>query len=378
MKRLSIFGSTGSIGQSTLRVVDHLEGQFTVISLACQKNITLLEKQIRRYKPRFVAVEDRKGAKEIRSLFPDLVVLEGKEGVNELASLDEVESVVMAIVGLDALLPTLVAIKAGKEIALANKEVLVSAGELVMSEAKKKGVKIIPLDSEHSALFQLLENHYKQEVSRLILTASGGPFRKHSLEALKGVSVEEALKHPTWKMGQKVTIDSSTLMNKGFEVIEAKWLFDIPIEQIEVVIHPQSLVHSFIETIDSTLFAHLHAPDMAHPIQYALTYPRRVPSLVKPFDFTKHGTLEFFSPDVERFPCLDLAFQSVKEGGSLSCYLNAANEVLVHRLLKKELSWWEMTQKLTKLMERHQKQPLLTLESVLNVDANGRAEAKSI
>lgn len=378
MKRLSIFGSTGSIGQSTLRVVDHLQGEFTIVALACQKNITLLKEQISQYKPRFVAVEDRKGAKEIRALFPDLIVLEGKEGVAELAALDEVDTVVMAIVGLDALLPTLVAIESGKEIALANKEVLVSAGELVMSEAKKEGVKIIPLDSEHSALFQLLENHYKKEVSRLILTASGGPFRKHSLEALKSVSVEEALKHPTWKMGKKVTIDSSTLMNKGFEVIEAKWLFDMPIEQIEVVIHPQSLVHSFIETVDSTLFAHMHVPDMAHPIQYALTYPKRVPSLIEPFDFTKNGVLEFFPHDSARFPCLDLAFHSVKEGGSLSCYLNAANEVLVHRLLKKELSWWEMTQKLTKMMDKHQKQPLLTLESVLSVDASGRAEAKSI
>jgi 1-deoxy-D-xylulose-5-phosphate reductoisomerase len=377
MKRLSLFGSTGSIGQSTLRVVDHLPEEFEIVALACCSQVSILKHQIVKYSPRYVAVEDRKGAKEIREAFPDLIVLEGREGVEELASLDCVDVLVMAIVGLDALVPTLVGIDAGKEIALANKEVLVSAGELVMERAREEGVRIIPLDSEHSALFQLLENHYKEEVSRLILTASGGPFRKHSMEQLKSVSLEEALKHPTWKMGAKVTIDSSTLMNKGFEVIEAKWLFDLPIEQIEVVIHPQSLVHSFIEMVDATLFAHMHAPDMAHPIQYALTYPKRVPSLIKPFDFTKHSVLEFFQPDNTRFPCLNLAFDSVREGGSYSCYLNAANEVLVHRLLKKELTWWEMTKKLSQLMEKHQKQALLSLESVLNIDAMGRKEAET-
>lgn len=378
MKRISIFGSTGSIGESTLRVVDHLEGSIEVVALACKKNVEKLSFQIKKYQPKIVAVESREGAREIKAQFPALTVLEGKEGIKELAAYDGSDALVMAIVGLDALSPTLNGIANKKEIALANKEVLVSAGELVMSEVRQHEVNLIPLDSEHSALFQLLEGKKREEIRRLILTASGGPFRLHSKEALQTVTIEEALKHPTWLMGAKTTIDSSTLMNKGLEVIEARWLFDIPVEQIEVVIHPQSVVHSFIELVDSTLLALIHKPDMVHPIQYALTYPIRKKSLLPPFDFSDMSRLDFFNPDTERFPCLDLAFHSLREGGSLPCYLNAANEMLVNRLLKNELTWWEMTQKLTQLMQKHSKESLASLESILEMDAKGRQEAQQI
>jgi 1-deoxy-D-xylulose-5-phosphate reductoisomerase len=317
-------------------------------------------------------------ALELQKRLPHIKVVGGIEGLQEAAAYHSVEFVVSAIVGMAGLLPTLTAIEHKKTIGLANKEVLVAAGQLVTALAKKNQVKIIPIDSEHSALFQCLEGEEISSVSRLILTASGGPFRKMTPQQLANVTLDDALNHPTWNMGSKVTIDCSTLMNKGLEAIEAFWLFQLPMEQIDVVIHPQSIIHSLVEFIDGSMLAQMNKPDMILPIQYAMTYPKRLKGMLSPFNFLAHSPLEFIAPDTHQFPCLRLAFEACKQGGSLPCYMNAANEVLVNRFINRQLSWQDIGKKLEHLMERHQVGAVSDLDAVRAVDALAREQAKSI
>lgn len=378
MKKLAILGCTGSIGKSTLEIVKNNPQAFLVTTLAAHQNTELLAEQIALFHPELVAVYDEKKASELKERFPSQKIVSGEEGLLEAATHPSVDFVVMAIVGTRALKPTLAAIESGKAIGLANKEVLVAAGELITRKARHKGISLLPIDSEHSALFQCLEGRNHSEVRRLILTASGGPFRTRSQEDLGKITVEEALNHPTWKMGPKVTIDSSTLINKGLEMIEARWLFDMPAEKIEVVIHPQSIVHSLVEFIDGSLLAQASEPNMIYPIQYALTYPERKTGMFPPFDFMKNNTWTFFAPDHQKFPSLNLVHESIKRGGSAPCYLNAANEVLVARFINREISWLQIVQKLEKLLVHHRDIHPDSLEEVLAIDREARMEAQEV
>lgn len=375
-KRISILGSTGSIGINTLNVARHLgEEKIQIVSLAARSNTELLEKQIEEFRPSFVGIYEKEKVKELKKKFPNLSIEGGIEGIIEAARYPSSQLVVCAISGSIGLLPTVAAINAGKEIALANKEVLVCAGELIMNLAAEKKVTIIPIDSEHSAIFQCLHGEDIQNVKRLILTASGGPFLNYSMEQLATIKVEEALKHPNWSMGLKNTIDSSTLMNKGLELIEARWLFNVPTKNLEVIIHPQSIIHSLVEYLDGSMLAQMSIPTMLVPIQYALTYPKRELGMLSPFDFIKNNTLQFLKPDLDRFKCLKLAFDSLNEGGSMSCYMNGANEVLVNRFISKEISWLEISKKLNLLLEQHQKQAMSSIEEAMHIDLLAREEA---
>ncbi|MCB1135261.1 MAG: 1-deoxy-D-xylulose-5-phosphate reductoisomerase [Chlamydiia bacterium] len=378
MKRVAILGSTGSIGCNALEVAEHLSDQIEVTALAAYGNIDLLEEQVRRFSPTLVAVGDKEKALDLQQRLPGVRVLGGMEGLEELAADACSDIVLSAITGTAALKPTLAAIRAKKRIGLANKEVLVSAGDLVMGLVKKYGVELIPVDSEHSAIFQCLRGERTWEVDRLILTASGGPFRTFSKEQLDQVTLDDALKHPTWSMGPKITVDSSTLMNKGLEVIEAYWLFGLPIDKIDVVVHPQSIIHSMVEFRDKSILAQMGLPTMQLPIQYAFTFPERLPSALQPLDFTRCGRLDFEVPDTTQFRCLALAYEAVKAGGSLPCYLNAANEVLVDRFLKRRIGWGDIAVKLESLMERHSVQAPDDLDAILAVDAKARMEAGAV
>lgn len=375
MKQVSVLGSTGSIGQSTLSVVRHLKEDVRVAALAAHSNINLLQRQIEEFSPECVAVFDEKQAACLKDRLPHTRVLGGMEGVCEVAAYQEADFVVSSIVGMAGLLPTIAAIEAGKDVGLANKEVLVAAGALVSALAKKHHVRLLPIDSEHNAIFQCLQGEDAQSISRVLLTASGGPFRDHSLKQLKAVTVEEALNHPTWKMGPKVTVDSSTLMNKGLEMIEAHWLFGVDPKQIEVLVHRQSIVHSMVEFADGSIKAQLNEPNMMNPIQYALTYPVRMKGAFQPFDFSKNSSWTFEVPDEKKFSCLKLAYFAIQEGGSMPCYMNAANEVLVERFLNKEIRWCEIGEKLDHLMQRHCLCNDLSLDEVLAVDRKARQEA---
>lgn len=375
-KRLSILGSTGSIGTQTLQVARHLG--LEVEALSASSSIDILLEQIHEFKPKLVAVFDEKKAFELQRQVPQTRVVAGMEGLEEVASFPDADIVISAITGSIGIQPTLAALEKGKTVALANKEVLVAAGDLVMKTAREKGARILPVDSEHSALFQCLEHKNKEEVARLILTASGGPFFHLSSEELEKVTLERALKHPSWKMGPKVTIDSSTLMNKGLEVIEAFHLFQMPLDQIDVIVHPQSIIHSMVEMRDGSMFAQMSEPSMVFPIQYAITWPERSPGLFPPFPFAKHSKLEFFTLEKGKFICLDLAFEALKQGGSFPCYLNAANEVLVSRFLKGDISWCQIGRKLEKLLSCHKRETPSTLETISSVDATARREALTI
>lgn len=378
MKKIAILGSTGSIGKSTLHVVRHLKDEVQVDCLCAHSNIDLLEEQANEFRPQIVAIFDKEQAHLLQKRRPDLKVLAGLEGLMEAATWPTTNFVISAIVGSIGLIPTVEAIKAKKTIGLANKEVLVTAGELVSKLARENQVKLLPIDSEHSAIFQCLEGEESSFVRRLIITASGGPFRTRTDEELQSVGLEDALKHPTWNMGAKITVDSSTLMNKGLEVIEARWLFDISPEHIDVVIHPQSVIHSMVEFIDGSIMAQMSEPNMILPIQHVLTYPKRVKGILPFFDFTKNRSLEFFSPNFELFPCLGLALDAIKLGGSTPCYLNAANEVLVNRFLNKEISWYSIGKKLEKLMEQSPLSQLHDIDSILHVDREARKAAYTI
>ena len=388
-KKVVVLGSTGSVGINTLRVVESLGDRFQVIGLTVRKNINLLEKQIRKFHPKVVAVADKKSARELRGRFKNessklplsslrfrnIRVVSGQEGVIEVARLKKADLVVSAIVGASGLIPTLEAIRARKRVALANKEALVMAGEIVMQEAHKRGVGILPVDSEHSAIFQCLKREGRKKVSRIILTASGGPFLNYSLKQLKSVTPKEALKHPTWEMGKKITIDSATLMNKGLEVIEAHYLFGIDIDRIEVVIHQEAIIHSLVEFVDGTMLAHLGAPDMRLPIQYALTYPERLPAPLKRLDLTKIRRLTFQKPDTRKFPCLKLAYEAARIGGTAPAVLNATNEIAVSLFLKRKIGFMEIPRMIEKVLNKHKPIKNPTLSEILKADARARKEA---
>jgi 1-deoxy-D-xylulose-5-phosphate reductoisomerase len=378
-KRISVLGSTGSIGRSTLDVIAHHPDNFAVSALTAGNNIELLIEQAIQFQPTLVSVANGQLADQARSRLPsNIEVAFGEEGLLRAATLNEVDLVVTAIMGSVGLQPTLAAIEAGKDIGLANKETLVTAGHLVMSLAAQKGTKLLPIDSEHSAIFQCLNGEKMSLVKKIILTSSGGSFRDLSREQLKDVTVEDALKHPTWSMGAKITIDSATMMNKGLEVIEAHWLFSMPYDQIEVVVHPQSIVHSMVEFVDASVMAQLGSPDMRVPIQYALSYPSRVPSPSKPLDLTEIGTLHFRKMDYDRYPCLRLAFDSGRSGGTYPAVLNAANEVAVERFLNRSISFLTIEQILASVLDKHIPVSNPSLEEIMKADRWAREQAMKL
>lgn len=378
MKRIGILGSTGSVGKNALQIVRHLKEELSVTALAARTNSDLLLAQAREFHPKIVALWDKKRALELAKKLPGIEVLAGSEGIAAFAAEGPFDLLLSAIAGAEGIVPTLRALEQGITVALANKEALVAAGSLVMELVRKKKSNLIPVDSEHTALFQCLKGEPSSAVHRIILTASGGPFREHTLQQLGLVTIEEALCHPNYRMGPKVTIDSSTLMNKGLEMIEAHHLYGIAPSQIEVVVHPEQVIHSFVEFVDGSILAQLSEPDMLLPIQYALTYPRRLKSPLSFFDFQKYQKFEFCSVDRTRFRCLDLAYHALKIGGSMPCYMNAANEALVSRFLDKEIEWMEIGEKLDHLMQNHQVEYFLSLEKVLSIDAQARQEAESM
>lgn len=379
MKNLSILGSTGSIGVSTLDVVARNPDKFEVVGLAEGHNPVKLFEQIRQFKPKIVSVRDKDAADKLKGLGRiDCKVVFGIEGACEVAGEPSADIVVSAIVGAAGLKPTWAAIEAGKDIALANKETLVAAGPLVMRHVKEKGVRLIPVDSEHSAVFQSLVGHNHRDVRRLILTASGGPFREYNAEQLKSVTLEQALRHPSWNMGAKITIDSATMMNKGLEVIEARYLFDMPADKIFVLVHPQSVVHSMVEYIDGAVMAQLAVPDMRGPIEYAIAYPGRIGSGTEFLDLAKIGTLTFKEPDLKLFRCLKLAYDAVKEGGSMPCVLNAANEVAVAAFLNKKINFSNIPEIVEEVMFSHKKVEFFSLEDVFAADKLARGLALEV
>jgi 1-deoxy-D-xylulose-5-phosphate reductoisomerase len=378
MKRISILGSTGSIGRSTLSVVEQFPGRFRVVALAAGNNIDLLEEQVRRFSPAVVSVSGEAQAGLLKKRLGDVNVriFSGLEGMIRVAAADDADITVSAIVGTAGLVPTMAAIRAGKQVALANKEVLVTAGELVMAESRSRGAALFPVDSEHSAIFQCLHAGANKDVRRLILTASGGPFRTYSRKDLEAVTPAQALKHPNWSMGKKITIDSATLMNKGLEVIEARWLFGIPPEKIKVLVHPQSIVHSMVEYQDGAVVAQLGMPDMKGPISYALTYPERLADVSPALDLARVGALTFEEPDTDRFPCLAYAFDALKAGGTMPAVLSAANEVAVGYFLEEKIAYGDIARVIRSTMDAHTQTPVRTVEDALKADLWARGEAE--
>jgi 1-deoxy-D-xylulose-5-phosphate reductoisomerase len=383
MKSISILGSTGSIGCNTLKVVEHLKDDFRIVALAAGSNTEKLADQIRRFQPELVAVKDEECAEKLlrtihdsRFTIHDFPKIEtGEKGLIEAATHEKAETVVSATVGAVGFVPTLRAIEAGKRIALANKETLVIAGELMTEAARKNNVEILPVDSEHNALHQCLKGEKKGEVKRLILTASGGPFRTKTKSDIENATVEEALNHPNWKMGDKITIDSATLMNKGFEVMEAFWLFGFGADEISVLVHPQSIVHSMIEMVDGSIIAQMGVTDMKHAIQYALTFPKRKQNCLEPLDFTSLSNLTFETPDLEKFPCLKLAYDALKQGGTMPAVLNAANEITVQAFLDGKIRLSEIAEINRNVMNRHQNCEAKDLETILETDRFAREQA---
>ncbi len=369
---ISILGSTGSIGTQTLDVIRNIKG-FTVSALSANFNVELLLKQIVEFKPAKIAVTDYnsflKVKEQVASLDFSVEVLFGMDGLCEIATLSEVDTVVTALVGSIGLIPTLAAIHAKKNIALANKETLVTAGSIVMKAAKENNVSILPVDSEHSAIFQCLQGNFENKISKILLTASGGPFRNFTKEQLQQVTVSDALKHPNWAMGKKITIDSATMMNKGLEVIEAKWLFDVELNDIEVLVHPQSVVHSMVEFTDGSVMAQLGEHDMRVPIQYALTYPKRVENNYPKIDFFVKNNLTFDKPKLDLFPCLSLAFSASEIGGTMPCVLNAANEVLVAKFLNSEITFLDIPRLIEKTMSAYTVKYDFNIEDLLSAES---------
>jgi 1-deoxy-D-xylulose-5-phosphate reductoisomerase len=371
LKKLSILGSTGSIGTQSLDVIRNTE-EFEVVGLSAYGNMEVLFNQIVEFNPKIVSVGTEESKNRLLALLKDreiknLEIYTGHEGLRKIAS-DESEVLITSVVGMIGLIPTLDAIERGKTIALANKETLVTAGEIVMAKAKERNVKILPVDSEHSAIFQCLNGESKSEVERLILTASGGPFRGKKRKELEKITVKEALNHPNWSMGKKITIDSATLMNKGLEFIEAKWLFDMEIEKIDVLVHPQSIVHSMVEFVDGSIIAHLGVPDMRIPIQYALTYPNRDKNKVEKLDFLKIKSLSFEEPDTDTFKSLKLAKEAIKTGGTMPAVLNAANEALVELFLSEKIGFLDIGDNVERIMNNHTVKYNPNLEDVLEAD----------
>lgn len=369
MRNITILGSTGSIGKSSLEVISRNPDRYRVSYLIANRNIGLLEKQIEIFKPKGVAVINECAGSVLRKLVNGtLEILTGIEGVEELVQREDTDVVISSLVGFAGLRPTIKAIESGKTVALANKETLVVAGELIMDLSRRRNVKIIPVDSEHSAILQCLIGENPETIARVLLTASGGPFLNTPIEKLAEVTVDEALNHPNWRMGNKITIDSATLMNKGLEVIEAHHLFSLPPEKIEVVIHPQSIIHSMVEFIDGSIKAQLGVPDMKIPIQYALTYPERIASTYDRVDFTQIASMEFMKPDMEQFPCLQLAIEAMRARGTMPAVLNAANEVAVHAFLNKEIPFTQIPKLIEKAMEHHTPELHPTLERIEEAD----------
>jgi 1-deoxy-D-xylulose-5-phosphate reductoisomerase len=380
MKKLAVLGSTGSIGVTTLSLVERFPDRFRVVALAAGKNLARLKAQVDLFQPEVVSLTSEADAKELRTQLPEFrgEILSGPEGLLAVATHPDAEMVMAALVGAVGLAPTLAAIRAGKTIALANKEALVISGELMTREAKKHHVRILPVDSEHNAVFQALHGYPREQVKRIILTASGGPFLHRPAEELPSVSIEEALQHPTWKMGSKITIDSATLMNKGLEVIEARWLFGLPLEQVSVIIHPQSIVHSMVEYMDGSVLAQLGIPDMTIPISYILAYPERLPLTHLPaLDLTTAAQLTFFQPDLAKFPCLSLAYEALARGGTCPAVLNAANEVSVEYFLAGHIRFPDIAVLNKRILDTHSPYSVTDLEVLLEADRWARSQARA-
>ena len=381
---ISILGSTGSIGCNTLRVIESLGNErFRVVALGAGRNVQLLADQVARHLPQLVSVESEAEAHTLRGLLferdvdlPRIVI--GEEGLVEVATHPESRCVVSATVGAVGFVPTLRALEAGKRVALANKETLVMAGELMTKAAHESGAELLPVDSEHNALHQCLRGEKRSEVRRIVLTASGGPFRAKQKSEMESATVSEALRHPTWSMGAKITIDSATLMNKGLEVIEAHWLFGFGVDEIGIVVHPESVVHSMIELIDGSVLAQMGVTDMRHAIQYALTYPERHACELPPLDLTQLSALHFEAPDLERFPCIALAYRALREGGTLPAAMNAANEEAVKAFIAERIGLTDIPLVIEKVMNRHQTKPAVDLGTVLAADQSARNQANEV
>jgi len=381
MKTIAVLGSTGSVGVTTLDVVSRFSDRFRIAALGAGRNVELLAEQVRRFRPELVSVADGEVASRLGPLLddPKVEIVTGIEGAIAVATHPQAELVVSAMVGALGLRPTLRAIEAGKHIAFANKEVLVIAGEVVTAAAQRHDVRLLPVDSEHNALFQCLEGRRRSAIKRIILTASGGPFRTLARERFEAITVADALKHPTWQMGSKITIDSATLMNKGLEVIEARWLFGLDAPRISVIIHPQSIIHSMVEMVDGSVLAEMAIADMAIPVAYALAFPERLPmDHLRPLSLVECGNLTFEEPDFGRFPCLRLAYEALNIGGTMPACLNAANEELVAGFLAHKIRFQEIPRHIETVMGRHHDGPARSLEDVLETDSWARAAAREL
>lgn len=382
MKNISILGATGSIGTQTLDVIRNSSEKINLIGVSANSSVNKIKEIIIEFNPKYVAMMDKDSAKIIREFcndkYPNIQVFDGMEGLIKIASLEEIDTVVTSVVGMIGLKPTMAAIEAKKDIALANKETLVVAGELVMNKAKENNVKILPVDSEHSAIFQSLSGYKNKDIKKILLTASGGPFRGKTMNDLKDVTVKEALKHPKWNMGQKISIDSATLMNKGLEVIEAHFLFDCDYDNIEVIVHPQSIIHSMVEYKDASVIAQLGSPDMRLPIQYALNYPERKEMIANPVNFYELGALTFEKPDLETFKCLKFAYEAGKIGGLAPTILNGANEEAVALLLKEKIRFLQVAEIIEECMQEFKENYYdeITLDNIINLDKKVREYIK--
>lgn len=380
MKNITILGSTGSIGVSTLEIVSAHPDRFRVVAMTAGKNLDLFVRQIRQFAPRIAVVASVEDVPRLKKLCSglDVAILGGLEGLIAAATSEEAEMVVAAIVGAAGLIPTAAAIRARKDIALANKETLVTAGHLFMDLVAEFGVRLFPVDSEHSAIFQSIEGHRSEDIQKIILTASGGPFLNTPSTQLSKVTVRDALNHPNWNMGKKITIDSATMMNKGLEVIEARWLFNTPVEKIQVNIHPQSIIHSMVEYVDGCVIAQLGTPDMKAPIAYALSYPERIETGVKPLDLTSFSGLTFFNPDCNKFRCLELAYRAITSGESMPAVMNAANEIAVVEFLEGRIGFTQIAETIERTMDAHSSHNLRSIDEVLKADLWGRESAREI
>ena len=379
-KQIAILGSTGSIGKNALRVIDSLGPQYEVVALSAHSNVELLAEQARRYRPEFVAITNSDYTEQLRGFIGDLdiEILAGPDGLIEIAELQEVDVLLTAVVGAVGLPAVFAAGRKGKRLAIANKEPLVIAGELLRKEIEKNGGMILPVDSEHSAVFQAMQSGSKEEINKIILTASGGPFRQATAEDIRNVTLEQALAHPVWDMGPKITIDSATMMNKAFEIIEARWLFDIPVEKIEVLIHPESIVHSIVEFVDGSMIAQLGEPDMCLPIQYALTYPARVAGIARALRLEEIGTLTFEKPNLQTFRALSLGYEVVRAGGTAPVVFNAANEAAVEEFLAGRIKFVNIVEIIENCLNRHNVKATVSLEEVLEADAWARREVTEL
>jgi len=378
-KQIAILGSTGSIGRNALRVIDALGPEYQVFALSAHSNVELLAEQAGRYKPRFVAVTNSGYVEQLREFLggPEVEILAGPDGLTEIAKLEEVDIVLTAVVGAAGLPAVLSAAKCGKQLAIANKEPLVVAGQLLVSEAKKNGGTILPVDSEHSAIFQAMQSGTREEVNKIILTASGGPFRGAAVEDIQDVTLEQALAHPVWDMGPKITVDSATMMNKAFEIIEGHWLFDMPVDKIEVLIHPESIVHSLVEFVDGSVIAQLGEPDMCLPIQYALTYPQRVEGIARRLRLEEIGKLTFEKPDFATFRALPLAYEVARASGSAAAVFNAANEAAVEEFLAGGIEFVNIIELIEHCLNKHDVKRSASLEELFEADAWAREEVRA-